>query len=72
MRNVPAIAMSGVEVKKEREGAYELPALSEVEMYFIKDCCYIKLYQDYILCKNKVLFFKISDSSSKHLPWSMN
>lgn len=47
-------------------GAYELPALSavaEVEMYFIKDCC----YQDYILCKIKVLFYKINDSCTNYL-----
>lgn len=50
-------------------GVDKQPALLEVvgfQMYFIKDCCYIKkkkLYQDYILYNNKeVLFCKISDS----------
>lgn len=47
-------------------GGDKPPAPLEVvwfQMYFIKDCCYIKLYQDYILYNNKeVLFYKISDS----------
>ncbi len=42
----------------------KLPAMLEAAGFrrFIKDCCYIKLYQDYKLYNNKVLFYKISDS----------
>lgn len=65
MRNVPALNYPEQRAHGSRNQPAQLKAVC-LQMYFIKDCCYIKkknINKDYILYNNKeVLFCKLSVS----------